>query len=244
MIFGDCFSYLHLPTVSKMASSGKGDEDPEVFNSTKASINDSRRPRGASKSASSATSATAVTRSGRSTRQPSKLTSNGDLDHDPAETVSSASGKNTSDNKSSKHKNSSAASKASRSDDHDVDCSKCNGTINESTKALRCEFCSSWTCLHCTNIPGPLYDLMLTKEIPNFLWTCDSCIHALPTITKLGKTLQSVRDDQTQCKEDIIKLTEKVDDLEVTIDDKVQDALDNYKDHEARKCNIIIHNLP
>ena len=36
-------------------------------------------------------------------------------------------------------------------------------------------------------------DMMLDQEVRNVLWTCDSCVHALPTITKLGKTLQGVK---------------------------------------------------
>ena len=78
----------------------------------------------------------------------------------------------------------------------DRPCEKCRGVINDDVKALRCEFCFSWLCLHCTEVPEPMYDLMMDKEVPNFLWTCNSCMHALPTIKNLGKTLQGVKDEQ------------------------------------------------
>ncbi len=126
----------------------------------------------------------------------------------------------------------------------DRECAKCDGIVNDNVKALRCEFCTVWVCLHCTEVPESMYDLMMDKEVPNVIWTCDSCIHALPTIKKLGKTLQGVKDEQISCKKDISKLNEKVDKLESSIDVKVQDAINDYRNREARKCNIIIHNVP
>lgn len=126
----------------------------------------------------------------------------------------------------------------------DSDCIKCEGTINDITKALRCDFCASWVCLHCTGLPERLYDLMMDQEVPNVLWTCDSCVHALPTIKNLGKTLQCVKDDQDVCKSEISRIDSKVDRLEDSIDSKIHEAIEDYRERESRKCNVIVHNVP
>lgn len=126
----------------------------------------------------------------------------------------------------------------------DRPCGKCKGTINDKIKALCCEFCSTWMCLDCTKVPETMYDLMLDKEVPNFLWSCDSCIHALPTIKNIGKTLQGVKDEQVNCKTEIGRLNTKVEKLESSIDSKVQEAIEEYREREARKSNIIVHNIP
>ena len=83
-----------------------------------------------------------------------------------------------------------------------------------------------------------MYDMILDEEVSNVLWTCDSCVHALPTIKKLGKTLQGVRDEQDSCKSEIGKLNTN------SIDTKVQEAIEEYREREARKYNVIIHNIP
>ena len=222
MIFGDCFSTLDLVFYqSKMASSDNNNSNPfdanddsEVTSGNKATPNDPKR-------------ATSTRISGRRGRSQNKL--NDDVFVDPftialGNRSSSQSKSNTasiSSNKSSKTKNSTSSNgkgnKAPKTDD--VDCSKCEGSINANVKALSCEFCSSWTCLHCSSIPEQLYDLMVNKDIPNFLWTCDSCIHALPTITNLGRTLQGVKDDQAKCRAEFTQLSEKVDDLDNTIEE-------------------------
>ena len=127
---------------------------------------------------------------------------------------------------------------------NDRPCVKCEGVIDDFTKAISCEFCAAWVCLHCSGLPERMYDMMLDEEVSNVLWTCDSCVHALPTIKKLGKTLQGVRDEQDSCKSEIGKLNTKVEKLENSIDTKVQEAIEEYREREARKYNVIIHNIP
>ena len=141
----------------------------------------------------------------------------------------------------------STSSQGSSVDDRgneDRPCVKCSGMIDDFTKALCCEFCAAWACLECTGIPESMYDVMMDEEVPNVIWTCDSCVHALPTIKKLGKTLQGVLDEQDSCKQEINKLSTKVDRLESSIESKVQEAIEDYREREARKCNVIIHNIP
>ena len=129
---------------------------------------------------------------------------------------------------------------------HDTEktCGKCKDLIDDDEKALQCEFCATWFCLGCTEVPDRMYDLLQDKAIPSFLWTCNSCIHAIPTIKNLGNALRGVREDQVETKAEVTKLNIKVDKLEASIDTKVQDAIEAYRERENRKCNVIIHNIP
>ena len=128
--------------------------------------------------------------------------------------------------------------------EEDKPCGKCGGIIDEGIKALQCEFCASWACLHCTEVPENMYDLFMEKDVSSFLWSCESCIHAIPTIKNLGRAMQGIRDEQSQTKDEINKLNSKVDSLESSIEGKVQEAIEAYRDRESRKCNIIVHNIP
>ncbi len=129
-------------------------------------------------------------------------------------------------------------------DDNHRPCSKCQGEIDSHTRAMSCEFCDTWTCLYCMGVSVDMYDMMIDNEMPNFLWTCDSCVHAIPTIKNMGKMLKGVQDEQKDCRVEIDKLSTKFDALESSVDDKIKTAIDDYRDREARKCNIILHNIP
>ena len=123
-------------------------------------------------------------------------------------------------------------------------CAGCKGAVNEHVKALQCEFCAVWSCLVCTGVPEQVYDLDMENKIPGFVWTCNSCIHAIPTIKNLSQVLGGVKDEQLQCRSDINTLNTKVDKLENSIEDKVQQAVEEYRDRENRKFNIIVHQVP
>jgi len=84
----------------------------------------------------------------------------------------------------------------------------------------------------------------MDSKIPGFVWTCKSCIHAIPTIKNLSKVLIGVKDEQSSCRSDIKTLKDKMDTLENSIDGKVQSAVEEYRDREARKCNLIVHQVP
>ena len=56
--------------------------------------------------------------------------------------------------------------------------------------------------------------------------------------------LGGVKDDQMACRSNINTLNTKVEKLENSIDGKIQEAIEEYRDRESRKCNIIIHQVP
>ena len=126
----------------------------------------------------------------------------------------------------------------------DKPCSKCDGVIHDLIKALQCEFCAEWVCLHCSGMPEPVYDAIIDNHIPNFIWTCDRCVNAVPTIKNLASMLQGVKNEQEGSRKQMNELNQRVERLEESIDAKVHAAIDDYREREARKCNVILHNIP
>ena len=128
--------------------------------------------------------------------------------------------------------------------DDTTPCAMCDVLLDYDSKALCCDFCGNWVCLPCSGMPGIVYDTITTNEIPNFIWTCDSCRAAIPTIRNMSKMLKDIKDEQTDSRQEMKKLHSRVEKIESTIDDKIQDAIEEYRERESRKCNIIIHNIP
>ena len=58
----------------------------------------------------------------------------------------------------------------------DSTCKQCESTINIHSKALECDKCSSWCCIACTNVPEPLYDLIVSNNSEDGIkWFCHDC---------------------------------------------------------------------
>lgn len=126
----------------------------------------------------------------------------------------------------------------------DCPCIKCGGVIHDGVKALQCDFCGEWVCLLCTALPQQVYDAVVDNVIPNFIWSCDTCVSAVPTIKNLSRMLQDVKSEQGESRKQMNELHTRVDSIEKSLDDKIQTAIDDYRDRETRKCNIILHNVP
>ena len=107
----------------------------------------------------------------RGKKQPSKLTTNPNKQSQPGKCTTNKSADN----------------------DDDRPCLKCKGIIHESIKAMQCEFCAEWVCLDCTGMPEVTYDAIMNNNIPNFIWSCDSCVKAVPTIKNLSNMLQDMK---------------------------------------------------
>lgn len=142
-----------------------------------------------------------------------------------------------------KQKSSIPPSDADVGNKDDRPCNGCKGVVDENTKALQCEFCAIWFCLVCSDVPEVVYDLAKLNKIPGFVWTCNSCIHAIPTFKNIEKVMNGVKDEQVTCRADIDKLNVKVEKLEDSIEDKVYEAVEEYRNRESRKCNIILHQI-
>ena len=123
-------------------------------------------------------------------------------------------------------------------------CAKCCGVIPNEVKALQCESCAEWNCLFCTAMPESVYDAIMDNNIPNFIWTCDKCVNAVPTIKNLTSMLQGVKQEQEDSRSQMKEFHTRVEKVEESIDVKLQSAIDDYRNRESRKLNVILHNIP
>lgn len=76
------------------------------------------------------------------------------------------------------------------------DCSK---PITNSVKAIQCSFCDSWYCLNCSKLTSKLYDtLSKSHHVANIWWTCDACLHHLPTFRRMTSSIEELKQRQDQ----------------------------------------------
>ena len=61
-------------------------------------------------------------------------------------------------------------------------------------------------CVHCTGMPETIYDAILENDTPNFIWSCDSCARAVPTIKNMSKMLQEIKCEQGDTRQQMKEL--------------------------------------
>lgn len=121
-------------------------------------------------------------------------------------------------------------------------CAQCESVFKKNHKCMNCQVCKYWFCLDCSHISVKLYDVLknepTTKNLP---FNCDGCTRVLPKLNEFGSALQAQNKQIGECekKVDALKMS-----IEKTVSEKVEDAINQYREREDRKCNIILHNIP
>ncbi|MEW8548734.1 MAG: hypothetical protein AB2693_34970 [Candidatus Thiodiazotropha sp.] len=82
---------------------------------------------------------------------------------------------------------------------------------------------------------------MKNENTANLPFNCNGCMRILPKINELGSIINEQR-------QQISEYEDKIKSLEASMDSKIENrvekAIDMYREREERKCNIIIHNVP
>ncbi len=140
-------------------------------------------------------------------------------------------------------------------------CMLCRKSTNNS-HALQCILCELWAHKGC-GISEEMYKMceLQKKEMSSAFWICESC-RSFSTkmsrqlkvmdnrIDKLEKSLKTKEDEIEQLKKDVLELKTKVVNPEKEKISNKPDTheginmMDELSDQEARKCNIICHNIP
>jgi hypothetical protein len=79
-----------------------------------------------------------------------------------------------------------------------------------------------------------VYVLLTEEGMDNLMWFCEGCKHALPGVKNLVRGVESVQ-------ESVKDLKKRVEVLEESIERRVSSAIDDFKDRESRKMNLIFH---
>ncbi|XP_060573927.1 uncharacterized protein LOC132731720 [Ruditapes philippinarum] len=174
---------------------------------------------------------------------------------------------------SSSKRTSRAKKHIENSDDSDIEvdlCKDCNSEIGNQDKALQCDLCENWFCYDCTQINSKIYSALNNSKNNGVLWICKHCRISMPGFHKLSKRLsvleetslkvekkhkdfelkiKSLEDKLSQVLEkrpnEVINIQENVNGGSTgSISDVVNQVLNEQKDRESRRLNVICYGLP
>lgn len=132
-------------------------------------------------------------------------------------------------------------------------CIDCNSSLAK-CKSIKCDFCSSWNCFKCCQLPKVIFDEI--GKVDSILWTCKHCKIAIPGIKNL---LVKITSFETKFEE----LEKKLCDLQngsvqpepkqnnaqqkndrPDVQEMVRQELEEQRERDSRKFNVLVHNVP
>ena len=132
-------------------------------------------------------------------------------------------------------------------------CSGCDDVIDEGVQSIECHKCKLWSHKSCTELSEAEYRV-LERGGESLLWQCNKCINdggagnvqATRADVKLDRLLNMFQDMiQRMEKIEGAQMGKSIDQkIEEAVDRKMTEVMDETKEKEQRKLNIIIANLP
>ena len=127
-------------------------------------------------------------------------------------------------------------------------CGKCTKNVGHSANGLMCETCLTWFHLSCTNVSKPLYDMLssaVAGEDNGISWDCGPCREDKRDKFKaLNQKIDSLIDIVSGLRSELNKETKKRDEIQENFEKKVKEIINEEKEKDKRKNNIIVHGLP
>ena len=142
----------------------------------------------------------------------------------------------------------------------DYPCIRCDIHVKVNEHAVKCALCDLWVHKKCENMSDDVFKVldMQNDETGQCFWSCKSCrsyamkfdkrMRAMETrIQNLETKLPNVETDLAAVKNDITDLKKKQKEKPAegsTNPEKVTaSVLEEMKERQARRCNLVIHNL-
>ena len=138
-------------------------------------------------------------------------------------------------------------------------CLKCHGSVLDSDNAVLCQSCKGWIHQNCANISAQEYRMM-NRSSPNLMWFCNDCQSKVSVSVKNGCACgseQSVVAMQNLIYEMVKKIdaltshvmrlekaSNKVEDIDALVEEKVKKYMEESRDQAGRERNVILHNVP
>lgn len=148
-----------------------------------------------------------------------------------------------------------------------IKCEGCNSKLTSTSQALECDGCNdTWSCISCLNMNPDLYELLESDE--HMKWNCSKCLKLRKKSEEKGNdelkdilkamsqqlnrmeiALQAKVDraehEELEARVSMLEEQDPVDarKIDKMIEEKVAQQIDAYREREARKLNLIIHNM-
>ena len=141
-------------------------------------------------------------------------------------------------------------------------CLRCQQHVKKTDKAIQCALCDEWVHKLCENMSDETFSVLdiQKEEQGQCFWTCKAC-HSYAR--KFDKRMRNVEARVTKLEEEKIPdIEEEIKNLKSQIDDISENSLDSsksddaatqssitaaileeMKERETRRCNVIVHSL-
>ena len=133
------------------------------------------------------------------------------------------------------------------------DCAKCTIQIGDDQDTIECFKCLKWNHKDCTELTDAEYEI-LTRGGESLLWQCEQCIltgtkereAGLKTEQKLDRLVKLIQEmaERLERLEGAAMGKTMEDKIEEVVKVRVTEMMEESREKEARKLNIIIANLP
>lgn len=131
-------------------------------------------------------------------------------------------------------------------------CTDCKTDLNSKCKSIACDFCNSWYCVACSKLKLSIFEEI--GKLPNVLWTCNHCTIALPGLKNILNKLSSFESRFEKLEEQIQKSApsgpstvnreSEPRESEPNIREIIHNELQEEREIEKRKYNVLVHGLP
>ena len=126
-------------------------------------------------------------------------------------------------------------------------CLECDTACTQDQKALLCERCDCWVHASCASIEDEIYDVFFKKgsKLPGIRFFCKKCDDKVTEVIEKCTTLEqdtiTLKKDMANVKAEIAEINKTI---KTRVDDKVSDIMDDKREIERRKMNLVVFGLP
>ena len=126
-------------------------------------------------------------------------------------------------------------------------CLECDQECEKGQRALLCDRCCCWTHASCTEVEDDVYDIFFEKgsKLACFRYFCQKCdnkvTEALEKYDKLEQDTKALKSDMKEVQDKIEQIEAKI---KTTVKDKISDVMEDHREIEKRKMNLVVFGLP
>ena len=126
-------------------------------------------------------------------------------------------------------------------------CLECDTECTKGQRALLCDRCCFWTHASCTEVDDEVYDIFFEKgsKLACFRYFCKKCdnkvTEALEKYDKLEQDTQLLKSEMKVVQDKVEKIEETI---KTTVRDKISDVMEDQREVDKRKMNLIVFGLP
>ena len=125
-------------------------------------------------------------------------------------------------------------------------CLECDMECKKDQPAVLCDRCDTWAHITCINMPRDIYDMIFKEgNIAGMRYFCPKCDEK---VTEAMEKYATIEQDTISLKKDMIDVKEQLADIKksikTTVGDTINNAMDDRREIEKRKMNLIVFGLP